>query len=283
MRLRQAIHDFVSALELTEAEREKAARQHTVLRERLSQQLNLDPEHQTFLTGSYARRTAIRPLDDIDMFCVLTEEVRSSSPRQVQRHVKLALDRAYPGKAAEPRNRAVKIEFSETGIAYDVVPAISNRLGSFHIPDRQGDRWILSNPKFHQDRATRANQRAGGELKPLTKVAKHWNRHRPDRNRLSSFHIEVMAWEAMTAPPQDRAHGLVTLFRFLARRVLAPTPDPAGLGPDIDAGLTDREGAARRLQDVADTIDRAIAEDAAGRTERAHDLLRQLFGEPYPA
>ena len=71
MTLKQAIQEFISALELTENERSEASRQHTNLRDGLAAELDLDPDYNTFLTGSYARSTATRPLNDIDVFCVL--------------------------------------------------------------------------------------------------------------------------------------------------------------------------------------------------------------------
>jgi len=282
MKLRQALNDFVSALELTEAQRTAASRQHTVLRDRLARILNLDPRYNTFLTGSYARRTAIRPLNDIDMFCVLAPEHHSESPRLVQRLVKRALDEAYPGKAAEPRNRAVKISFEGTEIAYDVVPAFVDGPDVFRIPDRAEDRWIRSNPKRHQEIATRANDRAGGDLKPLTKVVKHWNNRQSRRQQLASFHLEVMAWDVLTAKPHDRSQGLVDLFRGLARRVRSPVPDPAGLGPAVDAGLVDRSAAAGRLMEAGAIVARAIEFDRDGHPGHAHASMRGLLGRPYP-
>ena len=282
MRLGQAIHDFISALELTDAERSSASRQHKNLREQLSRRLTLNPDCQTFLTGSYGRRTAIRPLDDIDMFCVLDGDYRHMSPREAQCEVKRALDASFPGKAAEPRARAVKIEFSGTGIAYDVVPAFAEPAGHFRIPDRQEDRWIKSNPKEHADLATNANRRTESELKPLTKAVKHWNKKQSERQRLRSFHLEVMAWSVITAKPANRACGLVDLFKGLAHQVKSPTPDPAGLGPAIDEGWSDRDGAASRLNMAATEIEQAIRLDDEGATAQAHHILRKLFGDAYP-
>src|SRR5512139_1503285 len=104
MRLQQAVHDFIAALELTEREQEAASAQHTYLREGLAARLDLDPDYNAFLTGSYARSTAIRPLKDIDVFCVLkrTQEVDPTvvSPMAALRILKEALDAQYDGKAA---------------------------------------------------------------------------------------------------------------------------------------------------------------------------------------
>lgn len=290
MTLRQALHEFISALELSETEREEAVRQHTHLRQGLARELDLDPDHGTFLTGSYARSTAIRPLDDIDVFCVLARssvaDPNVMTPHAALGEIKRALDASYPGKAASPQNRSVNIAFSGTGIAYDVVPAFRDPTDSevFLIPDLAAGIWIRSNPKIHRARSIEANEATQSELKPLTKAVKHWNRRQGDENRLRSFHLEVMAWDVLTSPVESRLVGLSDLFSGLSERVMTRTGDPARLGPDIDAGLTDRErdGAAVRLREAAAELARAKRLAGDGEVQHAHYVLRGLFGEAYP-
>lgn len=291
MRLRQAIHELITHLELTPAEQAQASRQHVHLRDGLSRTLILDPRYNTFLTGSYSRSTAIRPLNDIDLFCVLTRTPDTGphlTPTAALTRVKTALDAMYHGKTAIRQNRSVHIDFSTTGIGYDVVPAFvdpdfaANEV--FLIPDKATGRWIRSNPRVHQDLSVQANAATDGELKPLTKALKYWNRRLPRDRQLRSFHLEVMAWSALTAPPDSRADGLLHLFEALATRIQHPTPDPAHLGGDLDEDLTpdDRRAARRELENAAAHIRRAIDLDAAGAADAAHTLLRSLFGEAYP-
>lgn len=289
--LRQSVHDFIAKLELTDAEQTAASNQHVYLREGLAGLLTLDPAYNTFLTGSYARSTAIRPLKDIDVFCVMKRSFELDPdihpPAKALRVIKKALDTLYPGKAADPQNRSVNIEFSGTGIAYDVVPAFvdSKAAGEvFLIPDIDAGRWIRSNPRIHKDKSISANVAAGNELKPLTKAVKHWNRQLAKDARLRSFHIEVMAWDVLTTPPESRLSGLLALFAGLAERVLHTTPDPAGLGPDIDTDLTwsQRQDAAKRFRDAASEIKRAQTLAADGKVEAAHYIMYGLFGNPYP-
>jgi Second Messenger Oligonucleotide or Dinucleotide Synthetase domain len=290
MQVRQAVHDFISALELTSAEREAASNQHKFLRDGLVSRLEIEPDHYPFLTGSYARSTAIRPLKDIDVFCVLKRtsvlDPDISSPMDALKAVRQALEELYPGKTAEPQNRSVNISFTTTGIAYDVVPAFLDEEDSevFLIPDIQAETWIRSNPRIHESLSVDANEAAGQELKPLTKAVKHWNRQQPDGARLRSFHIEVMIWDVLKAKPDNRLDGLVQIFEGLASRVLFDTPDPAELGPHINQGMTDAEktSAKTRLEQAAATLKQARELAEAGHTERAHYLLYGIFGDPYP-
>jgi hypothetical protein len=251
--LAPALQAIIEKIALSQAERDEASRQQNVVRDALRYYL---PEiQQDFLTGSYARHTAIRPLEDIDMFVVLPEyPTLSRSPQAAVERVLHALERGYPSHAPRMQRRSVNIQFAQSGIGYDVVPALDAGNGVFHIPDRGRGGWIRSAPKRHMDLSTSANQRAGDKLKPLIKLIKYWNRanHKP----LRSFHLEVMAYEALHQPPQSYAEGLLTVFRHLSARVERPLADPSGVGPDIDEGMTsaDRAHAARLLRNAAEQI-----------------------------
>lgn len=294
MNVSQAVHEFISNLELTEKESDDASRQHTNLRDGLTQKLDLNPDYNTFLTGSYARKTAIRPLKDIDVFCVLQRTDKRNeatlTPTLALSAIKETLEELYPGKVAAPQRRSVNIEFTGTGIAYDVVPAFIDEVAMnndeevFFIPDVDQSKWIRSNPRVHKQKSTDANEQAGKDLKPLTKAIKHWNRRQAENAQLRSFHLEVMAWEVMKQKPENRLEGLKDLFLGLATRVLTSTPDPAGLGPAIDDGLTwnDRIAAKTRFEEAASVMSEAMRLAKDGKTDAAHHKLYSLFGEPYP-
>jgi len=291
MKVRQAVHEFISNLELTEAEREAASRQHTYLRDGLAGTLELDPDYNTFLTGSYSRSTAIRPLKDIDVFCVLkcTEKVNSAklAPTEALTKIKAALESLYHEKTAKLQMRSVNIQFAGTGIGYDIVPAFVDEDAKgevFLIPDLHRNTWIRSNPRVHKQKSVDANDRAGTELKPLTKAVKHWNRRQAETNQLRSFHIEIMAWDVLQKKPESRIDGLKALFEGLASRVLTSTPDPAGLGPNLDEDMTEakRNAAQNRFAQASSIVAEAIQLANDGKTESAHHKLYTLFGDPYP-
>jgi tRNA nucleotidyltransferase (CCA-adding enzyme) len=68
MSVAMALQTLATNLELTSAQKATASAQHTTVREHLKKGLTLDDN---FLSGSYARHTAVRPLNDIDLFAVL--------------------------------------------------------------------------------------------------------------------------------------------------------------------------------------------------------------------
>lgn len=276
MTVARAFDDLRRSLELTQDERSKADAQQKVVRETFG---NVE----TFLTGSFARGTAIRPLHDVDLFVVLAQPV-SHDPSKVLGDVHGVLARKFPNtRIIHPQNRSVHIEFSGSGIEFDVVPA--HKVGDVYmIPDRERNHWIRTNPRLHEEKAICANRQCGDKLKPLIKMAKHWNRRAGGQGQklMSSFLLEVMAWEFKDTP-SSYARGLVELFAFLAGRVQSPVPDPAGVGPRIDEGMDQaaRTRIARALDDAANEGQRALTEASVGNTSAAHVIWTRLLGDVY--
>ncbi len=279
----QAMHDFLQLLELPDPLVAKASDQHTHLRTQLQQRMFM---RDNFLSGSYARNTAIRPLNDIDVFLVLEAGQhggpQGTTPAGCLRDVRGVLKDIYPNKELPVlQTRSVNLEFSGTGIAYDVVPAFQDPYDTeiYWIPDRDRDTWVRTNPKVHMAHSTAANERAGKMLKPLVKAAKHWNT-RVDKP-LRSFHLEVMACHTLTSKPSSWVEGLSTLFGGLVETVARPCPEPAGLGPPLHEGVDVRR-AQRALREAAGLARDAAIAARAGRVGEAHYHLRRLLGEAYP-
>lgn len=276
----QAFATFFPALQLTDSEQRDASAQHIYLREQLQQRMSVQDN---FLTGSYARNTAVRPLNDIDVFLVLTPTSTlntRSSPDRVLTEVKHVLETIYDGKTARKQARSVNIEFAGTGIAYDVVPAFSTDNDVYTIPDAEASTWIRTNPRIHAQMSTDANERAAKKLKPLLKAVKHANNR--SGNPARSFHLEVLTWKVLQRDPGAYIDGLVTLFDGLAARVCDACPDPAGLGADIRPSSDRCQASTRWLGEMATLAREARQFALDGRTGEAHARLRAMFGEQWP-
>lgn len=68
----------------------------------------------------------------------------------------------------------------------------------------------------------------------------------------------------------------------LSQRVLRPCPDPAKLGPDVDARMSSgqREAARNLLQGAARDV-RLVREERMTNPAQAHERLKKLFGNEY--
>ena len=289
--LSRAFHDYLSRIELTDAERDRAAHQRRDLRDRLAG--GLGGVVSDLLVGSYARSTAIRPLSDIDVFVELDPQQhghRRATPRLLLEDLQRALrDGGPPAPITRLDARSVHVELDGSGLGYNVIPAFALTAQStggdmvYEIPDRRAEGWIRTNPERHALVALEANVRAGGMLDRLIKAAKHWNQQRADRDGeapLHSFHLEVMAYKAFATPPINGRIGLLGLFTHLAGSVGGPCPDPAGLGPHIDADLpaARRRRARAALCTAAHGASTAISHERLGDEAGAIAAWRGLLG-----
>jgi predicted nucleotidyltransferase len=282
-----AFEQFARALELTEAERDRASAQQNSLRDALRQTLGGVLSDR--LIGSYARRTAIRPLHDIDVLVVLDPQlhadVRVADPTPCLRKMQRAIARIYPTKdTPDLQRRSVGISFSGTGIDYDLVPAFAagEGTGVYTIPDRFGAGWIRTNPELHIARSTEANEHAAKKLKPVFKMLKHWRSVAGSSAR--SFHLEALSWGVFAGDPGRYPDALTALVGALAERLRYTCPDPAGVGPAVDASLTNenREREVRRFAGAADQMRKLLVMEAQGDVPRALAEWRRLLGEAFP-
>lgn len=293
----QAMDAFISSLKIASCDTDKdgercgkctrcdATRQRDLIRGHLEAAFSVN---EFLISGSFKRHTAIRPLNDIDLFVVLDRDrhsdLASAAPIETLKAVQDVLDKAYPTKEHPIlQGRSVNIEFVGTGLAFDVVPAFAVSGEQYTIPDRDTNRWIHTNPRLHAEHSTEANERAGKMAKPLVKALKHWNRQH-DPKPVRSFHLELMVYDVLRSQPESHAKGIAYLLHRLGDRVLTRMPEPAGIGPDVDERLTDGERArARKLfLDGAAAADLALERAAAGHPGEAHFVWRQLLGSEYP-
>jgi Second Messenger Oligonucleotide or Dinucleotide Synthetase domain len=279
MTVAQAFEDFRNSLELKEGEAEKATRQQQDVFQKLQQSLR---PTETLLSGSYGRSTAIRPLHDIDLFLVLPPP--RPLPTDALKNVQRALQHAYQGKQPQLQNRSVNIEFKDTGIGFDVVPAFKDpgQPDVYWIPERDSSTWIPSNPRRHKEVCNEADKRTSQMLRPLVKMLKRWN-HLQGRP-VPSFLLEVMVYEGLTAKPASFASGLATLVQFMSERIQRNVPEPAKVGAAVDARLSSnhREQARQRLGGAARRAAQALERENAGDVSSAHAIWRELLGPDYP-
>jgi len=285
MTVGQAMQAFISSLEVSDREYDDAVRQREVIRGHLEDALSVS---EFLISGSFKRKTAIRPLHDIDLFVVLDatthQTLAAGEPIETLEAIQEVLDHAYPTKEHPIlQRRSVNIEFSGTGLAFDVVPAFANGDDEYLIPDRDTNTWIRTNPRSHAEHATVANERAGKMAKPIVKALKRWSSCLPEKP-VRSFHLELMVYEALEVKPDSYMAGIACALRRMADRVLRDMPEPAGIGPAVDQGmgLGERQAAARRFADGAAQAEEAIDLARRGATGEAHHIWRALLGAAYP-
>ncbi len=136
----------------------------------------------SFLGGSYARSTMIGPLSksDIDIFVVIDPSYYEKyTPAALLDRLRTVLLKTYPKTPKISRNgQAVTISF--TDFAVDVVPCYNRKGGGFLVPNSTSGSWISTNPPSHTTKTATANKVHNGDLVPLVKMMRGWNREISD-------------------------------------------------------------------------------------------------------
>lgn len=256
----------LAKIEPTATQKDGAQRSHWYLRDLLNTGQMAARIRGSYLSGSYARDTAIRPLDDVDIIFEIDPSHWSRglfafnsmpSPDGVLESFAAAVRRRYAVSSVYAQRRSIRLELYHLNI--DVVPAIRDKddRSLIRIPDRDADEWIKSSPQRHSENATRVNKKCAGKFKPLVKLLKFWNSNLPETIRCKSFLIETIAVRLFEEQPFDSIEdGLLLFWDFLASRYSDPplynwrggfgmsfgwltvsVPDAAGTGSNTAARL----------------------------------------------
>lgn len=246
----------------------------------------------SFLSGSYARATAVRPKTtegeverpDIDI-AVVTTFTTEDRPDDVLDEFVAALAGDYD---VERKNkRSVRVQTSRAEI--DIVPLIPNG-GRFRIGDRIEDEWLLTNPPAHTAFAEDMNQagKFDGRFVPMVKLFKWWRRERLSTKRPKGIALEVLV--AKHAPRNETHYGemfaqllenIANAYGDMADRGEKPfLEDPAMRSNDIlsKVSITNWKDF---IQRICTDASRAREAQDTDDMERATALWRSIFGSRF--
>ncbi|WP_372012439.1 nucleotidyltransferase [Tistrella mobilis] len=203
--------ELLADIEPSQTTKTRASGGHNGIREHLRTQSSFEDRYVTsFLSGSYARSTSIRPRTtadgverpDVDII-VVTNFSTSDRPDDVLKEVCRALEDGDNGYGVERINkRSVRVETWQAEM--DIVPVVSTSNG-YMIPDRDTGTWKFTNPPVHTSWSAEQNQKFDGRFKPLVKLFKWWRRINPSGRRPKGFILEVLV--SRHAPTAEAHYG----------------------------------------------------------------------------
>jgi tRNA nucleotidyltransferase (CCA-adding enzyme) len=286
--------ELLQDIEPSSTTKSQASSGHTGIRDHLRAQSKFKDRHVTsFLSGSYARDTSIRPRTsedgterpDVDVI-VVTNFTTADHPDAVLTEVSRALEDGGNGYAvARVNKRSVRVE--TWGADMDIVPVIETWNG-YMIADRETGAWKFTNPPVHTSWSSKQNQRFDGRFKPLVKLFKWWRRVNPSGKRPKGFVLEVLV--SLHAPTTELQYGelftqllanIYAAYGFLASIDQKPViADPADPGNDILAKVT--------IAQWKDFIEKVrVYSEIARRAQDADDMdeatrqWRRVFGDRF--
>jgi hypothetical protein len=240
----------------------------------------------SFLVGSYGRDTMIGPLADadIDIFVVLSSDYyKEYTPSTLLDRLRAVLLKTYTRTPKINRNgQAVTITFEDFRV--DVVPAFRRQGGGYLIPDSPNKAWIATNPPKHDEVLTQSNRSHHGDLVPLVKMVKGWNKTIDGAFR--GFYLELLVVDVLrNVRIDDYPSGVEFVLDKGREAVKFKRVDPAGFGDQVNPldGVTTVADAVSRFETAYNRAVRARAFAANGKVIDAFGEWRKIFGNYFPS
>ncbi len=247
----------------------------------------------SFLGGSYARDTSIRPRKsedgqerpDVDIL-VVTNFTTDDHPDDVLEELCAALEDGDDGYIVDRINKR-SVRLSTWQADMDVVPLIATSSG-YLIADRDSGTWQATNPPQHTTWSSERNIIFDGRFKKLVKLLKWWRRENPTGKRPKGFVLEALT--ALHAPVGETHFGeafakllenIHAAYALLAALDQKPfIADPALPGNDIlkKVTLAQWKDFLEKVRVHASYARRAQNEDDM---EEATRLWRKVFGDRF--
>jgi hypothetical protein len=237
-----------------------------------------------FLTGSYMRNTMVSPLAeaDVDIFVVLSSEYYSEDGQgSLLDRVKRVLRKTYPSTPDISRDgQAVTISFSDFKV--DVVPAFNRLGGGYLIADTGAGQWLSTNPKAHVQIWSDRNKTHVGDLVPIIKMLKGWNK--THGGYLRSFYLEVLILQIFNGVTISNFPSAIRFFFDRARTIAGyALSDPGGYSQIRGLSEADRTEVMSRMETAYSRAVNAEEEEKLGKTSDAFYYWRLIFDDYFPA
>ena len=222
--------------------------------------------------GSFARRTKIRPLDDIDLmicFSAVNNDQRRTyceyddtdihisgiqfdydnslvtidtcdlnSTKVINRLIsRLSRLNDYSKAEMHKNQEAATLKLKSYTWNFDIVPCFYTESGVYLIPNGSGN-WKKTDPRIDNERTTRINQIHDGRLLNIIRLIKFWNSQK-HTVRIPSYMLECMVLSIYENIPQKGRYRLGTeiceLFGKLSLSILSSVYDPKGIQGDLNS------------------------------------------------
>jgi hypothetical protein len=277
---------YLSSIEPDEDAVAKAIAAHEKVRERLKDDAETTDAHKdTFLSGSYARHTAINNINDVDVICVVDIDHTITEPEVVLSWLKGVLSKYY----SETRLQGRSIGANAKGVWLDIVPGTPMAAdGPLWIPDRDAKEWVPAHPKGQLAASTAKNKATDGYYVPTAKLVKSWRDRLPtEKSKPKSYILETLIHQTIGSPTSyaravvNVLEGIENSYGWYRGTGLVPQLfDPGYLSVNVAKRWSAEDFTAflEQVKTAAQT-----ARQALNATDEAESkkLWRKLFGSSF--
>lgn len=288
MELASDFSAFLSSIQPGDDDVADAKAAHEKVREQLrTDEDSKDAHKDTFLSGSYARRTAINDINDVDVICVFDIDRTITAPEVVLVWLEGVLSKYY--KEPRPQGRSVGAKAAK-GVWLDIVPAtlVSADDGPLWIPDRDAKAWVQTHPKGQIAATISKNKTTNGYFVQTVKLLKSWRDRLPTEScRLKSYILETLI-HGTIGIPSSHAAAIVNVLEGV-ERTYGPWRNTNAVPAIYDPGYSTINVAKRwpasefndfmaQVKSAAATARSAL--NSSDETE-SRKLWRQIFGSKF--
>ena len=241
----------------------------------------------TFLSGSYARRTAIRDINDVDVICVLDIDHTITAPEVVLAWMHSVLSRYYDEIQSQGRSVGVR---AARNVWLDIVPSTLMAFddGPLWIPDREAHEWVATHPKGQIAAAVSHNKATNGYYVQVVKLMKCWRDRLPtESSRPKSYILEALVHGSI-GYPDSHATAVVNVLEGIERiygafrnmNIVPVISDPGYTSVNVAKRWTTEEFTRFmvEIESATDVARRALSESDEVKSRR---LWRRLFGQEF--
>lgn len=266
--------------------------------------------------GSFARKTKIRELDDIDlMICLSAEGVRTyveytdciymfgsdadrrnglitsgtdylNSTKTINRFIKKLSALSDYSKAELHKNQeAVTLQLKSYTWNFDIIPCFYTDREFYLIPDGAGN-WKKTDPRIDSNRITEINQKHNGKLLELIRLVKYWN-NRKVTLKIGSYLLECMILEIYENMSASNKWWIDLEFKDvlykLSEAIKYDVNDPKGMQGNINNfDIYDRIKISNALCMAHEKAAEAANYERQGDQKRAIETWGDILGLEFP-
>lgn len=241
-----------------------------------------------FLQGSFARKTMLKPLKDVDLIVVLststaaTVDGSANSPRAALEVIADALGEWRADARIEIKPKAVNVKFPDREFSLDVVPALLGENGDPYIANADEGRWQQSKVRRLNALVKTRNQECSKRWVHQVRMLKSLKLTNRAFRDLPGLVFESIAYRVITQTMSDDV-AIEVFLREASTAVLGVIYEPTG-EDDLTREWDDatRENLANAFGNLHERARQARILDQAGDSRGAHEEWYRLFGEPFP-
>lgn len=268
--------------------------------------------------GSFARKTQIRPLDDVDQMIIFSAKgstanldtsqwnqvfvnVPDSAPElkkmdgenglssiKVLNYLKQLLNGISQYQSADIKRsqQALRLELSSYDWGFDIVPGfrtVDDEQGYYYyiIPNGNGT-WEKTDPRIDRQNLTEYQKETPIDLREVVRIIKYWRKAHNAVCKLNSYALETTVLDFIDTNPiySNSREFIENFLLYLSKAVLGSVQDRKGIQGDLNSlDYIDRLEIQEKAIYYHDMIKEANNYESESMSEQAIKSWTNFFGD----